>query len=274
MEYIEHINGFPIRLKEPFDLSFINDMGTLFWVLDTQGSGNLCFGIEKARKKYFAKFAGARMINDHDLSPEDAIARLKAAVPKYIDLAHPLLIHFVEAFEIGEGFIVLFDWEDGKSIGDQDPVLHEKFISLPVNNRMNVFEEILLFHAHVAQCGYVAIDFNDNSTLYNFDTGKVKICDIDFYAKQSYMNGMGRIFGINPLMSPEEYRCAGLLDEITNVYTMGAASFLFLTQGDRSLEKWPLNIDLYKVARKAISDTRKHRQQSINQFIEEWNRYK
>jgi len=38
-------------------------------------------------KKYFIKFAGAKTINDHDLPPEDAIDRLKAARIKYKDTA-------------------------------------------------------------------------------------------------------------------------------------------------------------------------------------------
>jgi hypothetical protein len=41
MEYIEYIDDLKIRLKEPFDLKFINQFGKLFWVLDTQSSGNL-----------------------------------------------------------------------------------------------------------------------------------------------------------------------------------------------------------------------------------------
>ena len=274
MEVIEYINNLPIRLKEPFDLSFITQFGTLFWVLDTQNSGNLCFGIEKAGKKYFAKFAGAKTINDHDLPPEDAIDRLKASVQKYRDMAHPSLIHLVDALEIGNGFMLLFDWEDGKSIGDQNPLLREQFYSLPIIKRMNVFEEILRFHAHVAKCGYIAIDLNDNSILYNFDTDKIKICDIDFYAKQSYMNGMGSIFGIKTLMSPEEFRCAGLIDEVTNVYTMGAMAFLLLARGDRSADKWPLDMKLFDVINRAVNDTRRQRQNSIGQLIDEWNNAK
>lgn len=56
-------------------------------MFDIQSSGNLCFGVEKADKKYFIKFAGVKTINDHDLLVEDAIARLKAAVPKYKECA-------------------------------------------------------------------------------------------------------------------------------------------------------------------------------------------
>ncbi|MDF2989395.1 MAG: hypothetical protein K0R50_4905 [Eubacterium sp.] len=268
--YIQQIDDVQIRLKEPFDLNFIHQYGTVFKVLDAQSSGNLCFGVEKAGKRYFVKFAGAKMINDHDLPVEDAISRLKAAVPKYEELTHPSLIRLVKAEEIGDGFAIIFDWEDGESIGDLNPLLHERFLALPTDKRIGVFEEILYFHAHVAQCGYVAIDFNDNSTLYNFDSGKVMICDIDFYAKQSYINGMGSIFGIKALMSPEEFRCAGLLDEVTNVYTMGATAFMLLVDGDRSPEAWPLDMKLYDVVKKAVSDARKQRQQSIKQLMEEW----
>jgi serine/threonine-protein kinase len=164
----------------------------------------------------------------------------------------------------------LFDWEDGESFGELNPSLHEKFFSLPIIKRMNVFEEVLRFHAHVAKCGYVAIDFNDNSILYDFDSGKVKICDIDFYAKQSYMNGMGGIFGIKALMAPEEFRSAGLIDEITNVYTMGAMAFFLLANGDRSPKTWPLDMKLYNVVKKSVNDRRNQRQQSVRQLIEEW----
>jgi serine/threonine-protein kinase len=108
------------------------------------------------------------------------------------------------------------------------------------------------------------MDFNDYSTLYNFDTGEIKICDIDFYAKQSYINGMSRALGDPVIMSPEEFRIGGLVDEVSNVYTMGATAFrIFSTNDrDRSPEAWTLNMKLYAVAKKAVSDERDQRQQS------------
>ncbi|HEX2945623.1 MAG TPA: serine/threonine protein kinase [Clostridia bacterium] len=268
---LQYLDGIPIRLKEPFNLDFLHQYGTMFKIYDTQSSGNLCFGFKKEGKRYFIKFAGAKTINDHDLPVEDAIARLKAAVTKYRELSHPSLIHLIKAEEISNGFAIVFDWEDGGSIGDLNPSLRERFLSLPIGKRMRVFEEILSFHAHVARCGYVAIDFNDNSILYDFDSDKVIICDIDFYAKQSYMNGMGSIFGIKSLMAPEEFRCAALLDEVTNVYTMGATAFMLFSNYDRSPEAWPLDGKLYSVVKRAVSDTRIQRQQSIRQLMEEWN---
>lgn len=268
--HVQWIDGILIRLKNPYNFDFIHQYGTVFRLIDGQSSGNLCFGAEKDGRRYFVKFAGAETINNYDLPVGDAIARLKAAIPKYRDLAHPLLINLVKAEEIGGGFAIIFDWEDGESFGDQNPSLHERFLTLPIDKKMGVFEEILRFHEHVAQCGYVAIDFNDNSALYNWDSGKVVICDIDFYAKQSYINGMGRVLGDEKIMSPEEFRIGGLLDEVTNVYTMGATAFALFSDYDRSTERWPLRKEMYNVVKRAVSDERSQRQQSIRQLIEEW----
>ena len=267
---VQYIDGIPCNLKEPFDLSFLG-YGRVFKVFDEQHSGNLCFGIEKAGKKYFVKFAGAQTINYHNLPVSDAVERLKAAAQKYRDLAHPSLIHLIETRETGNGFALIFDWDDGKSVSIECPTVHKQFLSVPIAQKVRVFEEVMRFHKHAAKRGYVAVDFNDYSVLYDFNIGKIKLCDIDFYAKSPAMNGMGRALGDPMLMSPEEHRIAGVLDEVTNVYTMGAAAFMLLSDYDRSPEKWPLNAATYAVVKKAVSAEKRDRQQSISKLITEWN---
>ena len=144
-------------------------------------------------------------------------------------------------------------------------------MALPNEEKQRVYEGILEFHAHVAACGYTAIDFNDQATLYNFDSGNFIICDIDFYAKHYYMNGYSGIWGDPSLMSPEEKRSGAVIDEISNVYAMGATAFVFFAEDDKSdCNKWTLSEGLYAVAKKAVSDERSDRQQSIGQFIAEW----
>ena len=70
--------------------------------------------------------------------------------------------------------------------------------------------------------------------------------------------------------SPEERVDGVLIDEISNVYNMGATAFVLFTDSDRSPEAWPLNMALYNVVIKAVSDARWERQQSIEQLITEW----
>ena len=269
---VQYIDGIPCRTSEPFDFSFLKEYGKVFKIFDEQGSGCICFGISDGRSKYFIKFAGVKTMKHHQNSHvPDAIDRLKAAAAKYIELSHPLLIRFIEAKAAGGGYMSVFEWFDGESFSVEVPLLHEKYLALPMDKKISIYEKILQFHEYVAKCGYVAMDFNDYSTLYNFGNGEVKICDIDFYAKQSYMNGFGRAIGDTALMSPEEHRIAGLLDEVTNVYTMGATAFMLFSDYDRSPQAWPLNPGLYAVAKKAVSDKKAERQQSIAKLINEWN---
>ena len=79
------------------------------------------------------------------------------------------------------------------------------------------------------------------------------------------------MYGSSSYMSPEEFTKGATIDEITNVYTMGATAFALLANKDRSQESWPLSPNLYKVAKRATSDERSKRQQSIGQFITEWS---
>ena len=94
--YIQYIDGVPLKLKAPHDLSFLRKYGTVFKVLDDQDSGNLCIGIADGDKRYFIKFAGAPT-DRACVSAEEAVANLKRTIPIYKDLAHPTLIKYINS---------------------------------------------------------------------------------------------------------------------------------------------------------------------------------
>jgi serine/threonine-protein kinase len=101
--YIQWIDGVPYNLEAPFDFSFLSKYGEVFKVFDEQGSGNISFGVQNGKDKYFVKFAGAprkNYIANRDngaIDAASAISFLKRAVPIYTELAHPTLIKFIEA---------------------------------------------------------------------------------------------------------------------------------------------------------------------------------
>jgi aminoglycoside phosphotransferase (APT) family kinase protein len=268
--YIQYIDDVPYKLKAPFDISFIRRYGEVFRVYDDQDSGNICFGVRNGGDRYFIKFAGAPT-EQYTGTPDDAVVRLKATEPVYQELAHPNLIKFIKAEEVGGGFAVVFEWVDGECMGRQYPNSRQKFLQMSHSTKLNVFDDILSFHAHIIDKGYVAIDFYDGSIMYDFNTKKTIICDIDFYSKIPYINNMGRMWGSSRFMSPEEFELGATIDEITNVYLMGATAFALFGGYDRTPDKWYFSKELYMVALKAVSNERRQRQQSIQQFIEEWN---
>ena len=266
------IDGVAYQLLEPYDFSFLSKYGKVFQVFDEQGI-NVCFGIENEGRKYFVKFAGAKPQHFETCNGNTAlaIAWLKNAVRTYQDLAHPSLITFLAAEEIGGGFAAVFEWTDAIGIEPLGSPDYLRFMNLPVEAKLRAFADIMAFHAHAAARGYVAIDFYDGSILYDYDAGKVMICDIDFYQKSPYVGEMG-LWGSSRFVSPEECAPGAVMDEITTVYTMGATAFSLFSgnRGNRDIASWQLSHALYDIAKRAVSDERSERQQSIQQLIEEW----
>ena len=267
---IKNIDGLFFRLKSDFDFTWLNKYGKVFRVFDDQDSGNICFGVGNAPNRYFIKFAGAETA-EYSGTTGDAIERLNATVPVYEALRHKNLVNMISAGEIGGGFAVVFEWTDAVCMGRQYLNSFLKFKSLPVNIRLKVFADILDFHLYVARLGYVAIDFYDGGIMYDFDKQRTTICDIDFYTRAPYVNPIGRMWGSSRFMSPEEFELGARIDEVTNVFTMGATAFELLGSNlERIPEKWNASIALFNIATKATDPERELRYQTINDFSNEW----
>ncbi len=215
------------------------------------------------------KFAGARTARCPG-EPGEAVERLKASVPVYRELCHPNLIRLIEAGDMGGGFGMVFEWADGDCMGRMYPEGHERFMALPLKARMEVFRRVLDFLEYVHSRGYLAVDFYDGSIMYDFESGKTTVCDVDFFVKKPYVNTMGRMWGSSIFMSPEEFRMGAEIDEVTNVYTAGAMAFALLGGYSRERKDWPLGDGLYELASRAVSDDRNNRPQSVRELRESW----
>lgn len=267
--YLQYIDGIPLKLKSPFDFDFLKEFGTVFQIFDDQDSGNICFGTEKDGRRYFVKFAGAPA-ERFDGDPADAVLKLKETLPIYRNLKHRNLIEFVDSKEIGGGFAMVFKWVQGDCMGRMYPAAHRRFMELPLQDRLAVFSDILSFFENIAAQKYVAIDFYDGSILYDFESGRTTICDIDLFRKQPCVNDMGHMWGSSRFQSPEEHQLGAVIDEITNVYTLGATAFALFGGYNRTQDAWELSDKLFAVAAKAVREDCMQRQQSIKQFIKEW----
>ncbi len=268
--YLQYIDGQPYKMKEPFSFDFVSQYGKVFKVFDDQDSGNICFGTTKGEMQYFIKFAGAPT-EAYNGTPEAAIWRLKSTLPIYKALKHKNLIEFVRAEEIGGGFAMIYKWAEGDCMGRMYPAEHHRFMNLPILERCRVFCDLLDFMEYVVSNGYVAIDFYDGSIMYDDKEHKTTICDIDLFRKQPCVNDMGRMYGSALFQSPEEYQLGAHIDEITNVYTVGAMAFALFGNYQRTGEQWQLSHMSFEVAKKAVSDNRKDRFGSIHEFTQAWN---
>lgn len=223
---IQAVDGVPVRLREPHDLSFLQRWGRTFCVFDDQDSGNLCFGVQSADGALFVKYAG--------------------------------------------GYALVFDWSDGVSLGRQYEQ-RARLDGLSVEKRAGAIQQILDFHVEVAARGWVAIDLYDGSILIDPDSGVVTLCDLDFYEPAPVANTMGRMWGSSRFMSPEELTLGAPIDEVTNIFALGALAHTLLGDDATKLRTaWRGTEDQYTIAATAMQPVRQDRWPSITRMADAW----
>ena len=278
---LKTIDQCEFQLKEEHDFSWLSNYGKVFAVFSEQDSGNIAFGADDGKNKYFIKYAGC-LTKEYTGKVEEAIMWMKASAQIYEDIKHPNLIQLLWHGEIGQGYGCVYKWVNGESLHahwnfekypkythPQSP--NVKFNNLELKHKLDCIDVIFNLHQEVAKQNYVAIDFYDGSIMYDFDTNTTTICDIDFYSKSPFKNEMGRLWGSSRFMSPEEFQLGEAIDEITNVFTMGAVAFELLGNNyNRSIEDWKASEKLFQVAKKATSNDRNQRYQSISDLYNAW----
>ncbi|MDL2317473.1 serine/threonine-protein kinase [Eubacteriales bacterium OttesenSCG-928-A19] len=265
----QRVGAITFTLRDAFDFAFLDAYGIPFAVFDQQDSGNLCFGVEGKNGRVFLKTAGPSTVRSL-VTPDDAVRRLQSTATLYEALRHSSLTPMLAHHAIPGGYLIAHEWFDGVSLGRQyggDALLRK----LSFEERHGIFDTALAFHRHVHALGYVAIDFYDGSLMYAPRTRTTMICDIEFYRKAPAVNDMGRMWGSERFMSPEEHALGAPIDAVTNIYCMGAMAFhLFGGSADHARTLWQDTDAAYRVAQKATSPERKDRYPSIERLMEAW----
>jgi serine/threonine-protein kinase len=266
---VEHVDGQSVHLRRRHDLGFLARWGRVFTVLDQQDSGNLCFGIEGSEGRLFVKYAGASTIR-YPGTLRDAVERSRQAAEVYRALVHPTLTRLREAVDVGQGHALVFDWTDAVPVGRQYEQSH-LLRKLPVRQRTDAVQQIYDFHVHAALLGWVAIDLYDGSVMVELPTGQVTLCDLDLYERAPSSNRMGRMWGSIRFMSPEEYELGSVIDEVTNVFALGALAHTFLgDDASKARGAWVGSKEQYQVAARALRPRREERWSSVRELAAAW----
>lgn len=292
------IDSIRFRLKNFCDFGWLKRYGRAFHCIDQTGSGCVCIGMEDAGKRYFCKIAGVDTV-EAEVSPEESVRLLRDALPLYDELRHPNLVKVIEAYAQESLYVAVFEWADGECLFDHwnfqryqnDRTLKspkERFRALPVRKKLCAVDVLFSFLQNTARKGYAAVDFYDGSILYDFSTGSVTLCDIDLFRKAPAVNDRGEgWYGTKRLKAPEEYRKGSVIDERTNLFTLGALIFDFFGEFSAEdirerylqcrflpcpLSRWALGEESYRVAEKAVRPDRDKRWQTFEEFFCAWER--
>ena len=264
------VGGLPVRLREFHDLSFIENYGRVFSVFDEHNCGMLSFGLMSPQgQRIYLKYAGAPVIN-FPSDPALAVRKLRLALPNYHNLQHPALIRLISAHDSSSGCIGVFEWAEGLPLGPR-PEGYSDFRSMPLVDRLRLFDMICDFHARAEAAGLCIAGLSDAHMIFNARTGRLTLSNIDDYLPLPAINTKSRLPGSPLYLPPEGYRKGDAIDETSNVYTLSALSHCFFGDRiDKSKEAWKAPEKLYQVVLRGLNENRSRRQQSTGEFLSDW----
>ena len=268
------------KVIEEAPVDYLNETGDIFALFDAQvqDSGNISYGIQVGQQRFFVKTAG----DPHDPRPflphAERVALLHNAVRVRRSCSHNAIPRLHNMIESAHGPLLVYAWVEGEllhagSATRQDPLsAMQRFRRLPLPEIMRALDTIFELHCELAQAGWIAVDFYDGCLIYDFTGQDLHVVDLDMYRDNPFVNEMGRLFGSSRYMAPEEFERGALIDERTNVFTMGRTAANLLSDGTLDRSAFRGSDAYYDVVRRACSAARGQRYASIGDFYAAWKR--
>ncbi len=234
---------------------FLRSIGQVFAVFDerTQDSGNISYGVFAGARRFFVKTAGMPDNSQAHLSHEQRVELLRNAVSFRRSVDHHSLPELLNVIDSPHGPMLVYEWVPGELLGVErsrraDPAApFQRFRALPFSDLLTGLDVVFDFHRSAAELGWVAVDFYDGAMIYDFATQSMRLIDLDNYRDRPFTNEMGRMFGSTRFMAPEEFELGAIIDEITNVFTMGRVISVFLSDGTLEFTPFRGGRSLYEV---------------------------
>ncbi len=258
--------------------TYINQIGQVFAVFGegTQDSGNISYGVQVDQQRYFIKTAGDPADRRPFLPYEQRVAWLRNAIRLRCSCDHPTLPQLHNVIESPYGPLLVYTWVEGEGLGVHQVERYkpqssfQRFRSLPAPEIVKALDLIFNLHHELAQRGWIAVDFYDGSLIYDFVRREIHIVDLDMYRDSPFINDMGRMFGSERFMAPEEFEQGALIDQQTNVFTMGRTALVLLADGRLAPSTFRGSEAQYEVVSRACRESRPERFDSMAEFYAAW----
>ena len=257
---------------------YLGSIGSIFVRFDhlTQDSGNISYGVQIGDERYFVKTAGYPDDPKPPLNHASRVELLRNAVRLSKTIDHSALPKLHNVIESPAGPLLVYQWVSGELLGTspekrEDPACaFQRFRRLPTFTILSCIDAIFDLHNRIAAAGWIAVDFYDGCIIFAFDSDRIGIMDLDMYREGPFQNEMGRMFGSTRFMAPEEFQLGAIIDQRTNVFTMGRTALVFLSDGTLHASAFRGSRALFDVVKKACDPERSRRFDSMAAFYDAW----
>ena len=248
---------------------YLAGLGAPFEVFLKQDSGNQGYSFRTAE--------GAKWVKVLNLE-QTPLADVQAVIDFYNGLRSRLIPRNWRLVNLEDGSLMEHDWVPGRVLRSPEEdrnsasSTYQQFMQLPIETRCQIYDEIVQLFLEIEGQGIIIEDFYDGCILYDFERGQAYVCDLDHIHQGAYILGKERQYGSARFMAPEEFQKGALIDQRTNVYTMGASGFVLLNDNRRERAEWSLTEEEYGVLVRATSKDKEDRQRSIGELHDQWGK--
>jgi len=253
--------------------AIVREAGEIVRAYREQDSGCVSYVVEVDEGRLFVKAA----------LTDAARASLLRAEALHGAIRSPTLPRLLNTFAATEGPVHVYEWVPGEILydyvtmdgerGRADPAsAHARFRKLPVDRILDALATIYDLHVQIAEAGFVAVDFYDGCILYDFDEHRAWVCDLDEYRPGPFALDAPRLPGSRRFMAPEEFVRGSVIDQRTNVFTLGRTAAVLLGDGDLESSAWRGTDRMRDVLRRATSRDRDSRYESVAAFVRAWRK--
>jgi serine/threonine protein kinase len=246
-------------------------LGEVFAEFTMQDSGCLSYGVVVDGRRLFVKAP----------TSADAAASLRRAMAVHAAVAHPAIVPLLDTVATDAGPALVYPWVDGKVLygapaGGRAQRLepggpYARFRALPVAAVLAAIEAISDAHLAVAAAEFVSVDLYDGCFLYDFDAGRMWICDLDEYRPGPFTVDADRLPGSTRFMAPEEFQRGAIVDQRTTVFHLGRTGRVLLDAGDLDRE-FRGSRAMAAVLERATQPDPSARHATVAEFVGDWRR--
>jgi serine/threonine-protein kinase len=208
--------------------TYLDQLGTIFTRFTTQDSGNVSYGVQIDGARYFVKTAGDPADTRPYLDFDGRVALLRTAAELARSVNHHTMPRLHAVVESPAGPVLVYEWRDGDLL--HDPAARERFRALPAEEILTALDALYELHAALDAAGWVEGDFYDGAMLYDFDAHRLTVMDLDTYRRGPHRNTMGRMFGSERFMAPEQLTLGAPVDSRTTAYVMARSALVLLPE--------------------------------------------
>jgi len=120
---------------------------------------------------------------------------------------------------------------DTRAAAQGDPASVHTWLAARPAVATRLLAALLELHVGIVAAGWIAGDLYDGCLLFDRESARLSVIDLDGYHRGSTINAMGRMFGSSRWMAPEEFEPGAAIDERTTVFTLGRAIAWILGNG-------------------------------------------